>query len=375
VSAAANTGGARRLAMLGLGVAALLAGLTGALVLLGLPPAPGTVRLAADHGLLMTLGFLGTLISLERAVALGRPWGYLAPLAAGLGGLALIIGMPMAVATVLFSIGGALFVAIYGAFDRIEVALHTRVQAVGALAWLVAALLLVPGRPVSGVVPWLAGFLVLTIAGERLELARLGHLSGPKRRAFVLVAAIFCGGVVASLIVPDAGVRLAGVGLLGLAAWLARNDLARRTVRMPGVTRFIALCLLIGYAWLAVAGGAWLALGSVISGRPYDAMLHAVFLGFVMSMIFGHAPVILPAVLGLPLPYRPWFYGHLVLLHVGLLIRIVGGDLLGLSVAWQLGAVLNVVAVLLFLGGSVAASVAATRRRASLLTVHRSPAG
>jgi hypothetical protein len=104
-------------------------------------------------------------------------------------------------------------------------------------------------------------------------------------------------------------------------------------------------------------------------------MIHALFLGFVISMVFGHAPVILPAVLGLPLPYRPWFYGHLVMLHAGLLIRIVLGDLLGLSVAWQLGGVLNVVAVLLFLGGSAVASVAATRRRASLLTVHRGPAG
>ena len=369
------TGGMRRPVMLLLGAVALLGGLTGALALLGLPLAPGTVRLATDHGLLMTLGFLGTLISLERAVALGRPWGYLAPLAAGLGALALIAGLPMAIGTVLFTIGGALFVAIYGAFDRIEVALHTRVQALGAVAWLVAAPLLVDGRPMSGVIPWLAGFLVLTIAGERLELARLGRLSGPKRTAFILVAAVFCAGVAASLVVPDAGVRLAGVGLLGLAAWLARNDLARRTVRMPGVTRFIALCLLIGYGWLAAAGGAWIAFGAAIAGRPYDAMLHALFLGFVMSMIFGHAPVILPAVLGLPLPYRPWFYGHLVLLHAGLLIRILVGDLLGVTAGWQLGGVLNVAAVLLFLGGSVVASVVATRHRAGLRTVGRDPAG
>jgi hypothetical protein len=361
--------------MLLLAAAALLAGLTGALALLGLPLAPGTVRLAADHGALMTLGFLGTLISLERAVALGRPWGYLAPVAAGLGGLALIAGLPMAFGTVLFMIGGVLFVAMYGAFDRIEVALHTRVQAVGAFSWLVAAVLLVVGRPTSAVVPWLAGFLVLTIAGERLELARVGRLSGSQRIAFVLVAGVFCAGVAATVVVPDGGVRLAGVGLLGLAAWLARNDLARRTVRMPGVTRFIALCLLIGYAWLAVAGGVWLAFGSAIIGPSYDVMLHALFLGFVMSMVFGHAPVILPSVLGMPLPYRPWFYGHLVLLQAGLLIRIVIGDLAGWRTGWQVGGVLNVIAVLLFLGGSVAASIVATRRRARLLSVQRGPAG
>jgi hypothetical protein len=365
----------RRPVLLLLGAMGLLGGLTGALALLGLPLAPGTVRLAADHGLLMTLGFLGTLISLERAVALGRPWGYLAPLATGLGGLTLIAGLPMLSGLVLFAIGGAVFVALYGAFEHIEASLHTRVQALGALAWLVGALLLIAGRSTGDVVPWLAGFLVLTIAGERLELARLGRLSRPNRTAFILVAAVLCAGLATSTVIPDAGVRLAGAGLLGLAAWLARNDLARRTVRVPGVTRFIALCLLIGYAWLAVAGGIWLASGATIGGATGDAMLHALFLGFVISMVFGHAPVILPAVLGLPLPYRPWFYGHLALLHAGLLIRIVLGDLVGLSAAWQLGGVLNVAAVLLFLGGSVVASVVAIRRRASLLTVRRGAVG
>jgi hypothetical protein len=361
------------LALLALGAAAVLAGLTGALVLLGLPLAPGTVRLAGAHGLLMTLGFLGTLISLERAVALGRPWGYLGPLATGLGGLALIVGLPVVIGASLFATGGAVVVAMYLAFDRIEVALHTRVQAVGAFAWLVAGLLVVVGRPTSEVVPWLAGFLVLTIAGERLELARVGRLSVPKRRAYIIVAAAFCAGVALTLIAPDAGVRLAGAGLLGLAGWLVRNDIARRTVRMAGVTRFIALCLLVGYAWLAVAGASWLAFGATAGGAAYDAALHSLFLGFVISMVFGHAPVILPAVLGRPLPYRPWFYGHLALLHVGLLIRIVVGDVLGVTAGWQLGGVLNVAAVLLFLGGSAVASARATRRRATVLTVSPGP--
>ncbi len=85
-------------AILGLAIALSSTGVF-LLFLLGLPLASGTVRLAADHGMLMTLGFLGTLISLERAVALGRPCGYLAPLAGGLGGLALIVGLPTTVAT------------------------------------------------------------------------------------------------------------------------------------------------------------------------------------------------------------------------------------------------------------------------------------
>jgi len=352
-----------RLGLLGLAGAALLAGLTGALVLLGLSMPADTARLAAAHGLLMTLGFLGTLIALERAVALDRRWGYLAPLAAGFGGVSLIAGLPVGISAVLLAVGGAVFVAMYVAFDRIERSLHTSVQAVGALAWPVAALLLVAGRPVSAVVPWLAAFLVLTIAGERLELSRLVRLSDRVRHAFIGATAMFSAGVVATLVAPDAGMRLAGAGLLALAAWLARNDVARRTVRTPGVTRFVALSLLAGYAWLAVAGAFWLTFGSTGGGPAFDTMLHAIFLGFVISMVFGHAPVILPAVLRTPLPYHPGFYAHLGLLHAGLLLRIVGGDMLGSTVAWQAGGLLNVSALLLFVVSSMVAIVSNKRPR------------
>lgn len=339
----------RRLPLLGLGIIALLAGLTGALVLLGLSmPAP-SLRLGARHGLLMTLGFLGTVIALERAVALGRPWGYLAPLAAGLGGLALAIGLADPTGPALLALGGAAFVAMYVAFERIESSLHTTVQAAGAVAWLGAGALLLVGRDTAQVVPWLAAFLVLTIVGERLELSRVGRLTRRARGAFAVAASAFGAGVALSLALPGLGFRLAGVGLLALAAWLARNDIARRTVRSGGVTRFIALCLLIGYAWLAVAGLTWLLNGTESSGRAFDAMLHALFLGFVISMVFGHAPVILPSVIRRPMPYRSSFYLHLGVLHAGLLIRVVGGDMVGWTGAWQIGGTLDVIALLLFL--------------------------
>ena len=53
-------------------------------------------------------------------------------------------------------------------------------------------------------------------------------------------------------------------------------------------------------------------------------MVHSVFLGFVFSMIFGHAPTIIPAVTGLTLPFERVFYLHVGLLHGSLLLRIVG---------------------------------------------------
>ncbi|MGH2512981.1 MAG: hypothetical protein ACRDGQ_09865, partial [Candidatus Limnocylindrales bacterium] len=332
-------------------------------VLLGLSMPADTARLAGVHGLLMTLGFLGTMISLERAVALDRTWGYLAPLATGLGGIALVAGAPIAAGTALLAVGGVVFALMYVAFDRIERSLHTSIQALGAVAWAVSAVLLLAGRSVGDVVPWLAGFLVLTIAGERLELSRLARLTAGARRLFIVVALVFAAGVTVTTVAPDTGTRIAGLGLIGLAAWLARNDLARRTVRGHGVTRFVALSLLAGYAWLAVGGATWLVFGEVTAGGAHDTMLHAIFLGFVISMVFGHAPVILPAVLRTPLPWHDRFYVHLVLLHVGLLVRIVGGDLLGSTTAWQTGGVLNVTALLVFVASSAAAIVASYSRR------------
>lgn len=347
----------RSLALLALGGLSLLAGLTGALVLLGLRMPDATVHLAAAHGLLMALGFLGTMIALERAVALGATWAYLAPLAAGLAAVALIIGTPDPIPGALLLTAGAVFVAMYVAFDRIEVSLHTRVQAVGAVAWPVAALLWLSGQPVSAIVPWLAAFLVLVIAGERLELSRLGRLAPKARATFIGAASLFCLGVLLTLWQADLGMRLGGIGLVAMTGWFAAHDLARRTVRMGGVTRFIALCLLVGYAWMAAAGLIWIGFGANAGGPAYDAGLHALFLGFVISMVFGHAPVIVPAVLRVPLPYRPRFYIHLALLHAGLLLRMVGGDALGIQFLWLAGGVLNVVALLLFIGSSAVAVV------------------
>ena len=67
--------------------------------------------------------------------------------------------------------------------------------------------------------------------------------------------------------------------------------------------------MLAGYGWLVVASGVWLTGSGGADGVPvgsgYDAVIHAVFLGFTMSMIMAHAPVILPAVLRRPLPYHP----------------------------------------------------------------------
>jgi branched-subunit amino acid permease len=82
--------------------------------------------------------------------------------------------------------------------------------------------------------------------------------------------------------------------------------------------------------------------------------LHTLFLGFVFGMIFGHAPVIFPAVLGRENNYGPHFYGHVGLLHASLALR-VAADLAGLIVLRRWGGLLNGIALLLFLGVPVVA--------------------
>lgn len=330
-------------------VVSLLAGLWGGLVLLGLPVPVGQVASPQVHGVVMTLGFLGTLIALERAVALGAAWAYIGPAAAGTGGAAVVLGAPGGLGQLLLAVGGLTLVGNYVAVHRIQPSLHNVVLAAGAACWVVAAGLWLAGWEVPRLVPWLAAFLVLTIAGERLELSRLVGASTMARWLFSAAAGVFAAGLLLSLAEESLGVRLAGVGLLGLAGWLARYDVARRTVRTGGVTRYMAVALLTGYGWLAVGGALWAAFGGLAHGPAYDAMLHAVFLGFVISMVFAHAPVIVPAVLGRQFPYRPVLYVPLGLLHASLVLRLVGGDALGNVTAWQWGGTLNEVALLLFL--------------------------
>jgi hypothetical protein len=161
-------------------------------------------------------------------------------------------------------------------------------------------------------------------------------------------------GLVVGLADRSAGGRLFGLGLLALAGWMGAFDIARRTVLLGGVTRFIALCLLSGYLWLAVGGALWPAAGQLAGGLRADAALHAVFVGFVFSMVFGHVHLVAPALLRVDIPFRTWFYGHLGLLHLSLVVRVAGD--LASQAAWRRwGGLLNAAAVLLFLAGTVAA--------------------
>ncbi|ABL81611.1 MULTISPECIES: hypothetical protein [unclassified Nocardioides] len=340
---------------------AMLAGLDAALLLLGVPAPVTTDRLPDVHGMLMVLGFVGTLVCLERSVALGRPLGYLAPALLGAGGLLLLAPVPLAVGRTGLLLGMLAMSLLYVPLWRRQRDDAVLVQALGAVLGAGAAAMWLGGAQTALLVPWLAGFLVLTIAGERLELARLamGPKAGP---TLVLLCLTVMAATVGSLLWPDVGYPLVGLALAALTGWLVAHDVAWRTVRRAGLTRFMAASMLAGYFWLLVAAGTWLLHGSALSGAPYDVVIHATFLGFTISMIMAHAPVILPAVLRRPLPYRTVLWAPLVVLHASLVLRLWIGDALGAHLAWQIGGAANVVALLSFFALAAWSVLAAARR-------------
>jgi hypothetical protein len=349
-----------RLPLLAFGMLALLGGLAAGLLRLGwaFPAAPPA--LPAHHGPLMIAGFLGTLISLERAVALStsfttavwRQSFYLAPLLTGLGAITLLSGAANVFASLLLTLGSAGLVVLSALVLYVQPTLFNVTMWAAALCLLIGDGLWVMGWPIFGVVLWWTGFPVLTIAGERLELSRLMRLSQRVHLAFLLCVGLLLIGMSVSHLNLDLGVRVSGLGLIALALWLQRYDIAWRTVHQPGLPGFIAVCLLLGYVWLGIGGLLALYFGGSMAGPSYDAMLHAIFLGFVFAMIFGHAPIIFPIVLGWPVRFRPAFYSHLILLQLSLLLR-VAGDIAAWWPGREWGGLLNVAAVLFFLVNTI----------------------
>jgi hypothetical protein len=314
-----------RLPLLALAVLALLAGLCGGMWRVGWA-LPHGAALAALHGPLLVSGLFGTLIGLERAVAMGRDWPYAAPALSAIGTLALLAGAPTAVGAGAYAAAAA---ALAGASLMITIqqpALFTGALLFGALAWLAGNVLWLLGDTVPQVAGWWLAFLVLTIGGERLELSRLMPARRDGEAAFLFIIGLLLVGARNGLTTPN-GAILFGSALLALAAWLFRHDLARRNIRQAGQTRFMAACMLSGYLWLGLAGAMLLAFPPGTATFGYDAAVHAVLIGFVLSMVFGHALVILPAVTRLRVAYTPRLYGPLALLHASLVMR-VAADLL-----------------------------------------------
>jgi hypothetical protein len=320
------------------------------------------------HGAIMLNAFLGTLISLERATALAGiskdlRWSYLVPILNAVAGIVLLFDIRLGQS--LFFLSSAGMVLLFGIMLKRHPSHYVFVMALGAFLWLIGNSLWLFGQPLYLVVhSWIA-FLVLTIAGERLELSRIMRLTNWQQGLLLGLIALYLLGVLLSPLDLALGIRIAGAGSIGMALWLLRYDLSRRTIRQAGLPRYIGYCLIIGYVWLGIAGAIGLWKGAVYVGLDYEALLHAYLLGFVFSMIFGHAPIILPSLTQWKYPYHGILFVHLILLHLSLLLRLYGDLAVNIS-ARQWGGMLNVVAILLFLGITIAVVVREKRKGSAL---------
>ncbi len=325
---------------------------------------PAVLRLGPEiHGPLMIVGFLGTLICLERAVGLGgKVWFYLVPLLSGVGSVALLFHSFLA--PFLFALSALGLMGMVVRMIVLTPGLDTVTIFIGALMLLVGDLLWMTGFPFAIVAFWWISFLLFTVLGERLELSRL--TLPPRKARFVLAVleVVFSVGLLQYTIGAQGGsgrlgLRLLGVAVLGMVVWFWRYDLARRTIRSKGLPRFVAVNVLSGYLWLLIFS-ATVIYKPDLGGYRYDLVLHTVFLGFVFPMIFAHAPIVFPAVTRLVLPYSSRFYLHVALLQLSTVIRVwsdLGSDFSGRKVS----GVLCGGAILLFLFNNLLSIVRGNR--------------
>jgi hypothetical protein len=350
-----------RLFPLAVGMLAMAAGVWTGLIRLGLALPDGGLPLAQHHAALMIAGFLGTVISLERAVALGSWWAYGAPALSSLGTAVLLAGTQRLAAWLFVAAAAVLLLASIAVAKR-HVALFTVGLAVAAACWGIGSALWLAGYPVPVATGWWLDFLVLTITAERLELSRVAAPSRLSQVTLAAAALLLLAGSARGELANHSAPSTA-VGLIGCAVWLLRHDVARRTVLLSGQPRFSATAILLGHGWLAAAGVLLLAAGPGTAAFSYDAAVHAIAIGFVLSMIFAHAPIILPAVIRIRVRYSALVYLPLALLHGSALLRI-GSDLLEWTELRAISGVVTVLALASFAAILVGSSWPQTRRNA-----------
>jgi hypothetical protein len=294
--------------------------------------------MVAEHGALMTGSFFGTLIAVERAVALRQWWTYVPAWLCGMSLLALLAGMVSA-AFFLLAVGGCGMMGVFGwllhRYRSFPFALMAIGAALFAATWIARAL----GAEYRRVLPLLMGFFVLIIVAERLELTRFLGLERQALRWLLGLIGIVLLGIGMELFAERW--QIFGIALGSIGGWLLRYDAALWAVRQRSASalhRYTASMLAVGYGWLLVT------MGLTVFGQGgfwYDATVHAFFVGFVFALVFAHGVMIAPAVLGRAgYAFTPFLWVPCGLAHGGLLLRLLG-DVLGTPLrlwgSWLIG--------------------------------------
>jgi hypothetical protein len=241
----------------------------------------------------LMIGFLSALVAADRAVAIGRPWlAIVGALAAG-APLGALVGAPVAV-WALLSIAAALGLFGMAILERSPVA------ALGAVSLGVGHAALFMGRAIPDAAFVWAAFVVLAFVptDKKRWLLAIGALS------------MVAGGVLA--LFHPIGPRVFGVGLLILAVQGAFR---------PRGSRLETAAAAAGSVWLAIAGVLVVAFEVDL---VEEAILHGLFLGYAMSIVFGRGPAIFSSILSIRIHPRSLLWIPLVILHASVLARVAG---------------------------------------------------
>jgi hypothetical protein len=199
----------------------------------------------------------------------------------------------------------------------------------GAACWLIGNILLLTTGIYPLTISWWMGFVLLIITAERLELTKFLPVTNQTKLILVFSLAAFVVSCIISF--HGAGSYVASIALVVVAAWLMRFDIIGINLNKEGLSRFVALALLCGYTALLLTG--FLLPGIMGHAFGYDIIIHTFFIGFVLSMIFAHGPIILPGALGISIkPFHPVLYAWLVFLHLSWILRIAGDFALAVDI-------------------------------------------
>ncbi len=292
----------------------LVAGISGGWIRLGSPIIP-LAEAGLNHGLLMVGGFLGTLISIERAMVMKKKAWLVIPFFSGLSTLFFLFGLSQAGLIALFA--GSLGLSLIMHFQTLRhPQFHSALLYLGAVCWFLGNFFAWHFGLIAAGSTWWIGFLLFTIVGERLELSQFLPVPLWSKKALGMLLFLFFLG----LIIPFHGMgnEVMGIGILLISAWLLVFDMAKVAAKKTAQFRYIGIGLRVGYLWLGAQGLILL----LMESHPlfYDLFLHTFFLGFTFSMIWAHAPIIFPTIFGIrETPYHrllwwPWGLFQLTLL-------------------------------------------------------------
>lgn len=289
-----------------------------------------------QHGLIMIGSFLGTLILIERIVAFKKNWLYILPLI-NASSLPAFYFQENRLALMFLLIGSTGLLVVYLITYRKYKEKYILIMMTGGALLITGLLMLLVNNRYPVAVPYWIGFLLLTILGERIDLAKFlprGKIKEPMIWVFIF---IFIAGLFMQY--HQAGHLLTGMGMILIAIWLMKYDIVNKSIKSFGIHQYIGLTLFSGYVWLSISG-VFMVLNLDLV-YFYDALLHSFFLGYVFLMIFAHAPIIFPGVMGLSFtPFNRSLYLWIILLNLSLLLRVLA-DLIFLNFLRQISGIMN----------------------------------